>query len=138
MVSVSRPLSAATECFRALGGTGDAGMYLASSDVLAHPYDYYFRTVGPVVRGSGDVREQVIRRLTDTRTPVVIAESDWLRVRAAATDLEGTPPALPSGVTAMLVEPTVLLMLPGRYATCLTPVLAGGGEPYEPSRRGSR
>ncbi len=125
-----RPLRATRDCLSQLVRS-DAdlrrGFYLSDPlvpELAVHPLFYSFRNAGPWVEGMDHFDEEVRGRLTNParQAPMLLSPDQWNAVQAT----------IPSSETdALHVAPGVVLVLPGPYRSCVSPVLAAGGRHVE-------
>jgi 4-amino-4-deoxy-L-arabinose transferase-like glycosyltransferase len=148
MTTLDRPLRAINDCAAKVRRSGVAvgdGFYNAANLVADHPYYYYLRSVGPWLVADQATDDELRRRLfvAGAQTPIVLPRKDYelLTVRVARlwTELNAGPAQDRPPLTGIAIEreASVVVLLPGPYAACVAPAVAGGGEEVgdHPQRR---
>lgn len=145
------PLRTARDCALQVQRTSaDAhrGVYNAARGRASHPFFYYFRALGPWKWEDRPVPNEVRRALVEQAQPALVALEDFgtvisalepeqvqvqqqeTRGAAARASLE-TQAGLESRQTAVagvLAPGGVIVVLPGPFQTCVTPIVAAGWE----------
>jgi hypothetical protein len=110
--------------------SGD-GIYNVAPALTYHSYYYYLHRVGQWTVDNSLNAEELHRRLFEAgaQTPVLISIVDY---EAAVTGVAlshggGQPLGLPPVVRVSPAE-QVLILLPGPYAACVSPMLNAGGQ----------
>lgn len=143
LVSLDSPLRAIRDCALnqiANGVAPPSGLFVSAIDFVAHPYQYYFRKLGPWASDPHrTILEARVRLFRPGRESLMVVSVEDLAVMQERWPLlavehptrtrevyAGTDLLI---VGAIQTEPRVLVLLPGPFRRCAAPALAAGGHP---------
>lgn len=131
LTRIDHPLRAMRDCMLAQPPADHRGVFVASPDVVEHPYFYYLRKTGPYVETDPSAPPATIAHL-ESGTPVIIQKREYVallaQLRAAAAD-ERTIRLEQVLKGAVAPDDQVVVILPGDFAVCAQPMIAAGALP---------